>query len=113
MRKRFRVGVLAVWAAAAALPGANAETAQNDRKLAKTCQAAFESNRTTIEKLASGQNSKAIRRLLSDQGCPGATVILPGSQPSGLAKIKCTATLIPPVITCTFGMVAAPGQAKE
>jgi hypothetical protein len=89
--------------------GAFAETKPADQ--GKACSAVFDKNKATIESMAGARNIAGIRSIFSAQGCPGAEVSL-ANQPQSLAKaqskMRCTFTLIPPAVICTFGIAAVP-----
>ncbi len=110
MRKMILVGAVVVSAFTGFSSGALADTKSADQ--GKACQAVFDKNRTTIESMAGAKNTAGIQGIFSANGCPGALVNL-ANAPVSLAKqqqakVKCTFKLIPPTITCTFGVAAIP-----
>ena len=93
--------------AAATAPVQFTATASYDQM----CQAAFDQSKAMIESMAQAGNTAGIQGLLARAGCRAVAVNVekqPASNEKSLSKISCSFKLIPPTITCTFGMASLP-----
>lgn len=70
----------------------------------KVCEDTFNLHKTEIEGMIAAGNNAGVKAIFDKAGCNQVALKVSGSQDKMASKVRCTFTLIPPAIICTFGV---------
>lgn len=70
----------------------------------RVCEDTFNLHKGEIEGMIAAGNNAGVKAIFDKAGCTQVALKVSGSQDKMASKVRCTFTLIPPAIICTFGV---------